>query len=258
MDLLSTSHLFGEFLAQRRYLRNVTPSTIEWYDTAFKALQRTHGPNPPLTRRSLQAFVVDLRERGVKPISCNTYIKALNAFCRWLHDEGHLPERLELETLRLEKRILPTLTDAQMQALLGGKPKTFDTWRLHALIALLLDTGVRIDEALTLRIADVDFDNLLLTVFGKGRKERRIPFSFELRKVLFRWQQLRQRSQPRATLVFPHDRGPVTSSHQRSGALRAGAASGQPARACYEVGVVRRRPNEASSCCRAAGLSSAA
>ena len=31
-----------------------------------------------------------------------------------------------------------------------------------------------------------------MTVFRKGRKERRIPFSFELRKVLFRWQQVRQ------------------------------------------------------------------
>ena len=43
MDLLSTSQLFADFLAQRRYLRNVTPSTIEWYETAFKALQHTHG-----------------------------------------------------------------------------------------------------------------------------------------------------------------------------------------------------------------------
>jgi hypothetical protein len=49
MDLLSTSQLFADFLAQRRYLRNVTPSTIEWYETAFKALQHTHGAEPPLT-----------------------------------------------------------------------------------------------------------------------------------------------------------------------------------------------------------------
>jgi hypothetical protein len=101
MDLLSTSSLFQQFLNQRRFLHNVTPSTIEWHETAFKALQRTHGTEPPLTRANLQSFVVDLRHRGVKPISCNTYIKALNAFCKWLHDEGHAPERLELATLRL-------------------------------------------------------------------------------------------------------------------------------------------------------------
>jgi site-specific recombinase XerD len=124
MDLLSTSLLFQDFLAQRRYLRNVTPSTIEWYETAFKALQRTHGADPQLSRATLQSFVVDLRKRGVQPISCNTYIKALNAFCKWLHDEGHTPERYALATLRLEKRLLQTLTDEQIRTLLAGRPKT--------------------------------------------------------------------------------------------------------------------------------------
>ena len=40
MDPLSMSALFERFLAERRFLNNVTPSTIEWYQTAFKALQR--------------------------------------------------------------------------------------------------------------------------------------------------------------------------------------------------------------------------
>ena len=46
----------------------------------------------------------------------------------------------------------------------------------------MLDIGQRIDEALSLRVDHVDFDNLLVTVMGKGRKERKIPFSLELRK----------------------------------------------------------------------------
>jgi site-specific recombinase XerD len=124
MDPLSTSALFQQFLRERRYLNNVTPSTIEWYETAFKALQRTSGEDSPrLTKPSLQGFVVALRERNVKPVSVNTYIKAVNAFCRWLHTEGHHAERLELSLLKLEKRIIPTLTDAQMTALLTAKRK---------------------------------------------------------------------------------------------------------------------------------------
>src|SRR4029450_4780731 len=66
-------------------------------------------------------------------------------------------------------------------------------WRASALACTLTDTGVRIEEALGLRRADVDFDNLLLKVRGKGRKERLVPFSFELRRVLFRLEQLRSR-----------------------------------------------------------------
>jgi integrase/recombinase XerD len=215
MDPLSTSTLFAEFLAQRRYLKNVTPSTIEWYETAFKALQRTFdNPSPPFTRSSLQRFVVDLRERGVKPISCNTYLKALKAFAVWLRAEGHLTEVVEVSLLRTEKRLLVTLTDAHIRALMSGKPKRFDQWRLHTIICLLLDTGVRIEEALRLRRGDVDFDNLLVTVFGKGRKERRIPFSFELRKVLFRFDGFRLRQCPRCDLLFPSRQG--TSWNQRN------------------------------------------
>jgi integrase/recombinase XerD len=196
--------LFEQFLAQRRYLRSVTPSTIEWYETAFKALQKALGADlPPLTKPSLQQFVVSVRQRGVKPVSCNTYIKALNAFCLWLHAEGHLVERLKLPLLKVEQRIVQTLSDPSIQALLSQKPKQFDHWRLHAFVCLLLDAGLRIEEALTLRKGDLDFDNLLVTVFGKGRKERRIPFSFELRKVLFRYEQVRTKQCPRCELAFP-------------------------------------------------------
>jgi site-specific recombinase XerD len=50
-----------------------------------------------------------------------------------------------------------------------------------------MDTGLRINEALTLRRDKVDFDNLLLIVIGKGNKERVVPFSYELRKALYKY-----------------------------------------------------------------------
>ncbi len=54
-------------------------------------------------------------------------------------------------------------------------------------MCLLIDTGVRINEALTLKNQNVDFDNLLVTVMGKGGKERIIPISAELRKIMYRY-----------------------------------------------------------------------
>jgi integrase/recombinase XerD len=215
LSVCSSKAIFEQFLNERRYLKNVTSSTIEWYQTVFKAFQRASGTDaPPLTKPTLQQFVVSLRQRGVRPISCNTYIKALNTFCLWAHTEGHLTERLELPRLKVESRIIQTLTDGQMKALLAVKAKRFDQFRLNALVALVIDTGVRIDEALTLRRSDVDLDSLLVTVFGKGRKERRVPFSFELRKVLFRWERIRVRQCPCCELMFPSRQG--TSWDQRN------------------------------------------
>jgi hypothetical protein len=61
-----------DFLAGRRYLKNVTPSTIEWYETAFKMLPKADGTEPDISKATLQRFVVGLRQRRVKPVSCNT------------------------------------------------------------------------------------------------------------------------------------------------------------------------------------------
>ena len=71
-DRLSST-LFQQFLDERRYLKNVRPDTIEWYETAFKAFRRAlNDEAPPITKASLQSFVVKMRQRNVKPVSVNT------------------------------------------------------------------------------------------------------------------------------------------------------------------------------------------
>jgi site-specific recombinase XerD len=71
---------------------------------------------------------------------------------------------------------------------------------------------------LTARIRDFDFDNLLLAVVGKGDKQRIVPISFELRKQLIRFGQVKERHQvPGGEWMFPARDG--GSWHQRN-ALR--------------------------------------
>lgn len=62
----------------------------------------------------------------------------------------------------------------------------FAQHRLQCILLTLADTGTGIDEVLSLAWTDIDFDNLLLTVTGKGSKQRKIPFSIELRKYLWK------------------------------------------------------------------------
>jgi Phage integrase family len=128
----------------------------------WRRLPATHQAGPPTIRRVAaatwrEANLLQYLDQGAK-------------FCLRAHTEGHLSERPELPRLKVEQRMLQTLTDELMQALRSAKNKRFDQFRLRALVCLVLDTGVRIEEASTLRRADVDFDNLLVTVFGKGRK----------------------------------------------------------------------------------------
>ena len=82
---------------------------------------------------------------------------------------------------------------------------------VHALILTIFDTGCRITELLTAAVTDFDFDNLLLTVYGKGRKERRVPMSIELGRTLFRWGRVKERAEVTSSLMFP-----TRDSHPRA------------------------------------------
>jgi site-specific recombinase XerC len=64
-----------------------------WYRVAFKNFRAVvpDALSTLPTKVAMQQFVVALRERGIKPVTCNTYIGAMNAFCAWLHQEGHAP-----------------------------------------------------------------------------------------------------------------------------------------------------------------------
>lgn len=179
---------FAAFVQERRYLKNVSPSTVSWYTSAFKWL-----PSESPSQEELKDTVMRMRAKGLKETGCNAVIRAVNAYLHWNSgserkcgagcQHSHIPQ------LKEPQNILPTLTAGQVTRLVNWKPKAknFYQRRLHLLTLLLLDTGCRITEALTLRMRDVDMDNLLITLDGKGRKQRVVPFSFALRKTLHRF-----------------------------------------------------------------------
>ena len=123
--------LTDRFLKERTYLKNVTPATLLWYRIAFKNYAASFTGDAPLpSKTALQDFVVAQRDRGIRAVTVNTYIGAMNAFCVWLHEEGHVPERVKLSKLRLERQILAVLDDAQMRTLIGYKSTSFGQRRV--------------------------------------------------------------------------------------------------------------------------------
>ena len=165
---------FDLFLRERLYLHNVSQRTIEWYEQSFKWL----GSETP-DEAALSNFVVRMRERGLQASSCNCRARAVNAYLKWSGSP------LRVQRMKQEQRVLPTFTIDQIGRLACFKPKSYYQKRLHTLTMMLSDTGCRIDEALSLRWLDCDLDNLLLTLRGKGRKERKVPMSFELRRAVW-------------------------------------------------------------------------
>lgn len=179
---------YSDFIRERKYLSNVSPATVSWYEHAFKWL-----PSESPTQAELKGVVLRMREAGLKETGCNAAIRAINAYLHWSSGSerkcGAGCTHLRIQQLKEPQNVLPTLTDAQVRLIVmwKAKPKNFHERRLHLLALLLLDTGCRITEALTCRVSDVDSDNLLITLDGKGRKQRVIPISFALRKAVHRF-----------------------------------------------------------------------
>ena len=71
---------------------------------------------------------------------------------------------------------------------------------------MYLDTGARAEELLALRRGDVNLNDLLIQITGKGSRQRIVPFSLRLRANLHRWMDLTPDAPPTAYL-FPTPRG---------------------------------------------------
>ena len=167
---------FAMFLREKQYLENVSPNTLRWYRHALKWLP---AENPD--EQALKDMVIRMREAGLKETGCNAAIRAINCYLRW-RGSPHT-----LRQLKERAVVLPIFTTEQIKRLICYKPRTAFQQRLHLLIIMLFDNGCRVSEALEVRGADVDLDNLLVTVHGKGRKDRKVPMSIELRKALFKY-----------------------------------------------------------------------
>ena len=179
-----------QFIRERQYLHNVSPATVRWYTHAFKWLSMCVSPEDP-SQDELNAAVCHMREKGLKATGANAAIRAINAYLHWNSKStrkcGAGCTHPRVSSLKEPSIVLPTFSAAQVKLLVTWKPKGFYERRLHLLVLILLDTGCRIGECLTVHVKDIDFDNLLVTLTGKGHKQRVVPFSFELRRQVFRF-----------------------------------------------------------------------
>lgn len=179
---------FQDYIQDRKYTRNVSAKTIAWYTDVWRAF----GPylnteSAQSIRESVRRAVTDLLAKGIKPVSVNSWLTGVRAYCLWLYAEGHLKDRPKVQLLKCELPLPPCLALKQIETILAYRPATVWAARARILALLILDTGLRAAEALSLPKEKIDFDSLVVSVVGKGGKHRLVPFSLELRKHLWRY-----------------------------------------------------------------------
>jgi integrase/recombinase XerD len=138
----------------------------------------------------LDAYVGQLRDRGLAPASVKRSLVAVRSLHRFRAEEGlaSTDPGAGVETPRVPAGLPKALTEEEIARLLdqvvGDDPVAR---RDRALLELLYGTGARISEVCGLSLGDVDLDGGLLRLFGKGARERVVPLGRMARTALVAW-----------------------------------------------------------------------
>jgi integrase/recombinase XerC len=175
----------GSFLRHLERERNASPHTVRAYGDDIRHfiehLRREvgHEPRPEdVDTLLIRGFLAEMHRAGLRKTSTARRLASLRTFFRFLCREGVLssnPARVLLSP-RLEKRVPVHLQENQVQALLDVPGQTLAALRARVILELLYGTGIRCAELVGLDLQDVDLEQRVLRVLGKGRKQRIVPF----------------------------------------------------------------------------------
>jgi site-specific recombinase XerD len=189
---------------ERSFLRHLraegrSPATLRLYGQAVtyfaRWLQDTGRPATldEVTRPAIREWLATLSEDH-EPGTVKVRYRGLHRFCSWLLDEDELDAN-PMSTLsppEMKMKPVPVLSDTELAALLKAcAGKEFNDRRDEALVRVLLDCGVRISEACGLRVDQVDLDQGMAIVTGKGSKVRPVYFGARTARALDRYLRIR-------------------------------------------------------------------
>ena len=209
--------------------RNSSPQTIAAYRDAFRLLlcfaREQTGKQPfeldldDLDAPLIGAFLKHLEEdRGNSPRTRNARLGAIHSFYRYCaleHPEhaATIARVMAIPTKRYERNTVSYLDLPEIKALLAAPDR--GTWlgrRDHALLLLMIQTGVRVSELVSLRSGDVHLGTgAHCRVTGKGRKKRSPTLTTETVAVLRQW--LKERQGDPDDQLFPTRQGQPLSRY---------------------------------------------
>jgi len=164
------------------YKRDLVSYT-SWLATQNTSLQRVQ-------RAELDRFVQSRRAAGAAAASVARQLAAVRMLHRFMVEENARDDdpSADVEGVRVPAGIPHPLSEAEVQRLLQAVVATDPlALRDRALLELLYATGARIGEVCGLSLADFDRENRLVRVFGKGAKERVVPFGRAAEAAIDDW-----------------------------------------------------------------------
>ena len=176
-------------------------SFFQWLDNKdlkYKNLQEDH----------INQYISFLFQRKMRSSSVNRKISSIKSFYIFLVKRNFIKNSPlnDLVTPKQEKYLPESMSEAEVDKLLNSPDVSNKIEnRDKAMIEMLYATGMRISELVNLKITDVDMKRSVVKVFGKGSKERLVPFGEKALDSLRSY--LNEREQSSSKEIFLSNRG---------------------------------------------------
>lgn len=163
------------YLEYLKYERRVSDNTVESYGENLKMLTEAIDKNIlSLTSEDIRSFLNSLE---LTPKTKAHYLSVLNSFYNYMIFNGNITVNPcnGIKSPKLEKKLPNYLTIEEIDKLLDIKLLKPIDYRNKAMLEVLFATGTRISELINLTLNQIDFDECIIRVLGKGKKDRIIP-----------------------------------------------------------------------------------
>ncbi len=181
MELIGAKEKFLEYLSVIKRASSHTTRNYELDIQAFLGFVSKDEASPPLdslNRKNLRAFVSHECLRCLSRKSLARRLSSLRSFCAFCRREKFLDsDPMEtIESPKLDKRIPVFLNYTQVERFLQlPDVTTVSGLRDRAIMELFYSSGIRVSELVGMNRQDIDHDERMIVIRGKGKKERIIP-----------------------------------------------------------------------------------
>jgi integrase/recombinase XerC len=207
--------LAEQFLKHLHLVRRLSPHTITSYRRDLDCLaefcdEEKIAAWQDLRSHHLRRFASLTHARGLNPRSIQRRLSGIRSFMKYLILEGQLKQNpaTEISAPQTPRSLPNTLDVDKMAALLEIKGNDTVTIRDRAILELLYSSGLRLSELVELDPADVNLDDAVVRVIGKGEKTRLVPVGRKALAAIKDWIQHRSElAKQEETALFVGVRG---------------------------------------------------
>lgn len=184
-------HLLRSFLDSLYIEKGLSKNTVSSYKndiTSFSSwCDKEHLDRLKITDLNLNNYISNLFSIGLKSSSINRKISSIKHFYLFLLKKKVIKNSPadEITTPKQEKYLPTSMSEDEVESLIRSPKSSIKIERRDkAMIEILYATGMRISELVNLKLTDIDFNRSVLKVFGKGSKERLVPYGEKAAEAL--------------------------------------------------------------------------